>query len=186
MAQRTEDDRVRLLCRIVERIPNEPAWGQLFRVEVRFDGAVWTTSTTEPRRSDMRSLLMEVRKLDQPREGAYLPELFDIVSRRVVREADRRAIRRMRAIYERLQTTDDIRLEDAQGEISARSSLELWAYSEHLHDDEGKAARLAELPPSMVALVRQNALRYMQKLVHMAAFLRAVILDDPELAFVVK
>jgi hypothetical protein len=129
---------------------------------------------------------MEVRKLDQPSEDAYLPGMFEIMSRRVIRQSHRRAIRRIRAIYDRLQQTDDIRLEDAQGEISARMALELWAYSENLHDDEAKAARLAALPPAMLALVRQNALRYMQRLVHMAAYLRAAMLDDPALARLVQ
>ena len=149
------------------------------------DGGVWTTITHEPPRSDMRSLLMEVRKLDQPGEDAYLPAMFDLVALRAANDADRRAIRRVRAVYDRLQKTDDIRLEDGQGEISARTAFELWAYGEHLHDDAGKAARMAALPPEMAAFTRQNAVRYMQKLVRMAAFLRAVILVDPALATVV-
>jgi hypothetical protein len=186
MARRSDDDRLRLLCRIVERIPNEPAWGQPFRIEVRMEAGVWTTTTVEAPRSDMRSLLMEVRKLDQPGEDAYLPDMFELVARRVVDDADRRSIRRVRAVYDRLQTTDDIRLEDSQGEISARIAFDLWAYGEHLHDDEAKAARLAALPVEMATFARQNAVRYMQKLVRMAAFLRAVMLEDPGLASVVK
>jgi hypothetical protein len=186
MARRSDDDRLRLLCRIVERIPNEPAWGQPFRIQIRMSDGVWTTTTEEAPRSEMRSLLMEVRKLDQPGEDAYLPDMFELVARRVSEDADRRSISRIRAVYDRLQKTDDIRLEDSQGEISARTAFELWAYGEHLHDDEAKAARLAALPVEMGAFARQNAVRYMQKLVRMAAFLRAVILEDTELAAVAR
>jgi hypothetical protein len=185
MSKRAEDDRLRLLCRIVERIPNEPAWAQPFSVEVRFEPGAQSMQTVEPPRSDMRSLLMEVRKLDQPGD-AFLPDLFDIVARRVTADSDRRAIRRVRAVYDRLQLTDDIKLDDGRGEISARTAFELWAYGEHLHDDPEKEERLAAMPVEMATFVRQNAVRYMQRLVHMAAFVRAVVLEDPGLAPVVK
>jgi hypothetical protein len=185
MPSRTEDDHLRLLCRIVERIAQEPAWGEPFTIELRFEAGTSSISTHEPQRPDMRSLLMEVRKLDQPGD-ASLPDLLDIVAARVVADTDRRAIRRMRTIYDRLQATDDIRLDDGHGEISARTAFELWAYGEHLHDDVDKEARLAAMPVEMATFVRQNAVRYMQRLVHMAAFLRAVILEDPVLQAIVK
>lgn len=186
VAKRSEDDRLRLVCRIVERIPEEPAWGKQFTVEVKFDGRTWSTTTTEASRSDMRSLLMEVRKLDQPGEDAFLPDLLDIVSRRVSDDGDRRSLRRIRTVYDRLQQTDDIRLHDGLGEISARGAFELWAYGEHLHDDYEKEARLAAMPSEMATFVRQNAVRYMQRLVRMAAFVRAVILEDPILRKIVE
>lgn len=177
MSARDENDRLKLLCRIVERVAKEPAWGQPFTVELRFEAGGRFLTTREPGRADMRSLLMEVRKLDQPGD-VFLPDLFDILSRRVSGDTDRRALRRMRAIYDRLQATDDIRVDDGQGEISARTAFELWAYGEHLHDDADKEARMAAMPVEMATFVRQNAVRYMQRLVHMAAFMRAVIIED--------
>ena len=60
-------------------------------------------------------------------------------------------------------------------------ALELWAYGEHLHDDEAKASRMARMPAELAVIVRSNAVSYMHDLVRIAAYLRAVILDDPGL-----
>ena len=42
------------------------------------------------------------------------------------------------------------------------------------------------MPSEMATFVRQNAVRYMQRLVRMAAFVRAVILEDPILRKIVE
>jgi hypothetical protein len=182
MPRRVESERFSLLVKIVERIQDEPARTESFSFEIHFDQQTGLShSSREPSRPNLRSLLMEVRKFDSPGD-VYLPELLDLASARATDPVYEAGLKKARALYSQLQIHGDLRINDNRGEISPRLSLELWAYGEHLHDDEDKAARMAALPPEVAVMVRRNAVTYMDDLIRIAAYLRAVVLNDPGFA----
>jgi hypothetical protein len=78
-----------------------------------------------------------------------LGDCFSILSLRpragIAKDRASDGLRAARRHYDQLQLRGDIRLDDAEGEISPRLAFELWAYGEHLHDDAEKAARLARM-----------------------------------------
>ena len=63
---RTDDEKLALFTKVVDRVLAEPALLQPFTVKLDSDATGLKQTVTEPERSDLRSLLMEVRKLDSP------------------------------------------------------------------------------------------------------------------------
>ncbi len=180
--RRSEAERFRLLDQIVERLSQEPAVGGHYSLELKFDHKTGVTfSETTPPRSELRSLLMEVRKLDSPGEDAYLPDLLELAIAKATDPEWRQGLEDARKHHTELQTHGNLRVDDGRGEVSPRLALELWAYGEHLHDDPDKAARMAAMPPDVAVLVRHNAAGYMDDLVRIAIYVRSAKRHDPGL-----
>ena len=183
MTRRTENARIALLETIADRIAAEPGLGQPWSIEIRLkQGEVIDQQVTEPDRVAIRSLLMEVRKLDVPRGDVYLPEIIDIIAGRASDPHSKAGLARTRAYYDEWQTLGTIRLDIGERRISARQAFELWAYSEHLHDDPEKEMRLREMNDLARPHVGLMACIYMEMLARIALYVRDVIRGDPGVA----
>jgi hypothetical protein len=182
VTSRTENERIALLNTIVDRIVAEPGLQQPSSIEIRFkQGEAPDQEVTEPQRVAIRSLLMEVRKLDAPGpEGAYLPEMIDIVSGRATDPGWKAGLAKARARYDEWQAQGaPIRIDDGEGPISPRRAFELWAYGEHLHDDPEKDRRMRQMNELIKPHVRQVAYMYMDMLARTALYVREVTRRDP-------
>lgn len=182
MTSRTENERIELLDTIVDRIVTEPGLQQPSTIEIRFKQAEGVEQeVTEPERVAIRSLLMEVRKLDVPgSEGAYLPDLIDIVASRATDPDWKAGLAKERARYDQWQPQGGpIRIDDGEGPISPRLAFELWAYGEHLHDDPEKVRRMRQMSELIKPHVRQVAYMYMGMLARIALYVREVTRRDP-------
>lgn len=182
MPKRPDDARLRLLARVAERILSEPALSEDVSYTINFDSTGITHEVKEPGRQNARSLLMEVRKLDQPREDLFLPEIIDIIAARVTDPLWAQGVADARTHYTQMQTQGAIQLADNDGPISPRTAFELWAYGEHIHDDEAKASRMERMDEHFRPLVRHHALEYVDMLARIAAYLVAVLKNDPAFA----
>jgi hypothetical protein len=179
MTKRTDNERIALLDVLVERIVAEPALQEPFSIELKFKDDQLTQNVTEPSRLGIRSLLMEVRKLDAPSEDAYLPDLIDIVAVRTTDPEWKKGLADARANYDQMQIRGRIQIDDGQGAISPRVAFELWAYGEHLHDDPEKVRRLEQMGEHLQPFIRSIAVEYMDTLARIAVYVRAVIRNDP-------
>ncbi|MEP6468887.1 MAG: hypothetical protein ABJC24_03875 [Chloroflexota bacterium] len=181
MARRSDEDRLRLLDIVMDRIAAEPALQEPFSVKLTFEGNELSQEVSEPSRPNLRSLLMEVRKLDAPGDDVYLPELLDIIASRASEPAFQQGLKDARAHYDRMQASGDLVIRDDEGPMSPRQAFELWAYGEHLHDDAQKVQRIEKMHPMLRAYVRSAAVGYMDGLIRIAAYARRVVRNDPGL-----
>jgi hypothetical protein len=187
MARRTENERIALLETIARRIAAEPGLRQPWSIDIRLkQGETIDQQVIEPDRVAIRSLLMEVRKLDVPRGDVYLPKIIDIVAGRASDPHSKAGLARARAYYDELQTRGAIRLDVGEHRISARQAFELWAYSEHLHDDPEKEQRMREMNDLARPHVGLMAGIYMNMLANLALYVREVIRGDPGVAASLK
>lgn len=181
--RRSEDERLRLFRRVAETMLAEPGRTGPCGAEIELDqGTVVKVTETQPKREDLRSFLMEIRKLDQPGDDAYLPEVLEILAARATDPEWRSGLLSARRHYDAAQGPGPVRIEDAEGLISPRQAFELWAYGEHLHNDYAKELRLAAMSPAAQAMVKYVAVGYMDDLSRMTAYALAAVRDDPGLA----
>ena len=90
----------------------------------------------------------------------------------------RKGLEDARRQYRETQTAGPVQVVDGYGTISPREAFELWAYGEHLHDDEAKIVRMDAMTDYARAIVRLNAVGYMDMLARAAAYTRSAIVND--------
>jgi hypothetical protein len=182
--RRSDDEHLRLFMRVTEGMFAEPAAAGQFGLKVNFDRSTTSVDESLPRQQDLKSLLMEVRKLDQPREDVYLPDIIDLVLARATDPEWIAGLRKARQHYDAFQQNGPFQLVDTIGPITPRGAFDLWVYGDKLHNDYDKEQRLAAMGPVLAGMVTQVGAMYMDDLMRVAAYARAVILDDPALASV--
>jgi hypothetical protein len=179
--RRTDQERARLFDLVVARVIAEPVWADPSPLQVRFDGPDMTPTVIEPPRPPLRSLLMEVRKLDSPGDDCYLPDIMEIVEASATDPEWKAGLAAARRRYHEWQsaTGQKIVITDSDGPISPREAFELWVYGEHLHDDAEKARRMERLDEQVRPFVGHIAIAYMEVLARIAAWVQSAMHDDP-------
>ena len=179
--RRTDQERARLFDVVVARVIAEPMWADPSPLQVRLDGPEMTPTVIQPPRPLLRSLLMEVRKLDSPGEDCYLPAIMEIVEAHATDPEWKAGLAVARRRYDEWQsaTGQKILITDSDGPISPREAFELWAYGEHLHDDAAKAQRMERLDERLRPFVGHIAIAYMEVLARLAAWVRSAMHNDP-------
>jgi hypothetical protein len=179
--RRTDEQRLELFARRMDGLAAEPGLGHQWSWQIHFEGDHATTTYDEPRREDVRSLLIEVRKLDSPGEDLYLPGILDLLSSRAADPVFQAGLKDARRHYDENQGLGDFHYADDDGPMTLREAFEIWVYGGILHDDYDKEQRwkgawLAQ------PFIRSNAVAYMGMLLTVGSYCRAVIERDPALS----
>jgi hypothetical protein len=188
MPRRNETERLELFLNRVEWIALSPVMiaGSMSKLTIKAtkDGSA-TITLEQPEEHALRSLLLEVRKLDAPKEDLYLPEIIEIVRSRLTDPDDILLIDAWKASYDELQVNaGPYKIPDpVTGQLlSGRDLFVLWVYGGLFHDDYDKQQKLEALGP-FVAIARMAADDYFSTLIDLAnrvyCLVREVIIPFP-------
>jgi hypothetical protein len=186
MAKRSDDDRLRYFDALVADILAEPAMAGPWAGHIEFNpGSSATATIEEPRRQDLRSLLMDVRKMDAPSEDAYLPDVLALIRGRATDPEWRDGLDAAARELDAAAGVGSVHFEDptTHSMLSGRDAFRVWIYGEHLHNDVAKQARWDAYRWAH-PIARQIAVEYMQTMLTVAAYCRAAIANDPGLSSV--
>jgi hypothetical protein len=193
MAERPDDDTIRLLREVLEEIgTNErvQAGGVLFGMTIRMEGGAFGMTVDEPPIRVLRHLLDLLRHLDMPSSDVRLDRVFPIVERMPIRDDWRTELEAAKAVYQKAQLVTNIRVQqpdegvvddpDSQATwIMPREAFGLWAYGGVIHHDYAKELKWARLGIAQSA-IRQMGHDYAAMLLDEADFLfRLLRSHDP-------
>lgn len=180
--RRTDDQRLGLFARRYDEMAREPAAHFTWSWTIHFDTGVPTLDLQEPSKQEVRSLLMDVRKLDSRGEDLYLPGVIALLADRVHDPIFSQGLLDARNHYDIYQKAPGMfEVEDARGVMKLRDAFELWIYRDHFHDDFDKEQRWDTIA-LLQGMIQSNAVAYMEMLLQVAAYCRRVIEVDPALA----
>lgn len=174
--QRTDDERLALFARKAFLLGQSSVIrdGRAYRFQMSWEASTETMRTTlnKPEFEALQSFLSILRDFDNPRDDLYLPEIIDILRRRLGTDY-------ARGLDSAAAGWDDVhagggfilKLDGEDGPVlSPRDAFDLWVYSEHLHHDLAKERRMAALPAALQHLVRVAALEYTAALVELVSY----------------
>ena len=184
MAERPDDDTIRLLREVLEEIGTNEAivpGTTLFQTKVEMAGNVMRTTFGEPPTKVLRHLLDRLRHLDMPTSDVRLDRVFPIVERLPLRDDWRAELETAKAAYRDAQVVTNIRVQqpdegvvdDPETQatwITPREAFGLWAYGGVIHHDYAKEQKWARLGIGQGS-VRQMAHDYAMTLLDEADFL---------------
>jgi hypothetical protein len=148
-------------------------------------GGSATITLQQPEEHALRSLLLEVRKLDAPTEDLFLPRIIEIVRARLTDPGDIGLIDAWKASYDELQVqAGPYQIPDpTTGQLlSGRDLFGLWVYGGIFHDDYTKQQKFEALGPfAPIALMAAD--EYFSTLIDVAnrvyCLIREVIIPFP-------
>lgn len=195
MAERPDDDTIRLLREVVEEIgTNEAikAGGNLFGITIHAEGGALETTINEPPVTVLRHLLDLLRHLDMPTSDVRLDRVFPIVERLPLGDEWRVALEHAKSAYRDAQLVSNIQVQQPDEGvvddpatqatwITPREAFGLWAYGGVIHHDYAKELKWARLGIAQ-ASVRLMGHTYASMLLDEARFLAQLLrfgLMDP-------
>jgi hypothetical protein len=158
MAERPDDDTIRLLREVLEEVGTNEAvasGGPLFGVQVHVEAGLMTTTYTEPPVKVLRHLLDRLRHLDMPTSDVRLDRVFPILERLPLKPDWRAELEVGRARYADGQRVRNISVQQPdEGPveppatptwITPREAFRLWAYGGVVHHEYAKEQKVARL-----------------------------------------
>jgi len=176
---RTRAERLRLFDRHVLDLIGESGSRGAWSVSWNDETGV---STDEPGRESLRSWLMSVRLVDDPKSDVYLPAIMDDIDTLAGQAVTHERIailreRRDRADVSRLGT-----VRGPDGPMTPRQCFEDLAYTDHFHYDAAREARRRAMPPFVWEMVRFIGWDYAGELAEIATWVQAAGREDPSTA----
>jgi hypothetical protein len=101
--RRSDDERLVHFARRADSIFAEPALQGEWGGWTTFEQETVTSTITEPRREDVRSLVIDLRKLDAPSEDLFLPGIIDLLLERATDPRSVAGLEEARRDYETSQ-----------------------------------------------------------------------------------
>lgn len=135
-------------------------------------------STNEPGRESLRSWLMSVRLVDDPKSDVYLQTIMDDIDALAGQEVTHERIailrdRRARADVPRLGT-----VRGPNGPMTPRQCFEDLAYTDHFHYDASREERRRAMPAFVWEMVRFIGWDYAGELAEIATWVQAAGRED--------
>ena len=190
MAERPDDDTLRLLREVLEEIATNDAVSvePLFRTTITFERDGVQSSYVEPPIRTLRHLLDLLRHLDMPTSDVRLDRVFPIIDRRPLSDEWRAALESAKQEYRTAQDVGAIRVQqpdeghvvdpDTQATwIKPREAFGLWAYGGIIHHDYAKEQTWTRLGIAQ-GPVRLMAQTYATMLLNEAAFLLHLLISN--------
>jgi hypothetical protein len=173
---RTREDRLRLFDRHVTDLLTETGAHSTWTVSWNVEHGA---STSGPSREALRSWLMAVRLLDDPKSDTDLSRIMaDIEAMaQAAITADRLA-----ALHERREQANVSRMgvvTGPDGPMTPRQCFEDLAYTDHFHHDHRREMRRAAMPPFIWEMVRFVGWDYAGELADIATWVQAAGREDP-------
>jgi hypothetical protein len=196
MAERPDDDTLRLLCEVVEEIGTSEAvepGAQLFGMTVEMADGLMRTTYHEPPPKVLRHLLDRLRHLDMPTSDIRLERVFPILDRTPMSDEWRASLETAKAAYRKAQTVTNNRVQQPDEPppelldheptwILPREAFGLWAYGGVIHHDyakEQKWARLGIAQGAVRLMGHDYALMLLDEAEFMARLLRFGVAGPP-------
>ena len=172
---RTRAQRLRLFDRHVLDLIAESGSRGTWAVSWNEESGV---ATNEPGRESLRSWLMSVRLVDDPKSDVYLHTIMDDIDALAGQDVTHERIailreRRERANFSRLGT-----VRGAEGPMTPRQCFEDLAYTDHFHYDAAREARRRDMPPFLWEMVRFIGWDYAGELAEIATWVQAAGRED--------
>lgn len=136
-------------------------------------------STDEPGRQALRSWLMSVRLLDDPRSDVELGSVMDTIESLASAAVTHERLAILRARRQRADVSRLGVVTGPDGPMTPRACFEDLAYTDHFHYDAGRAARRAVMPPFIWEMVRFTGWDYAGELADIATWVQAAGREDP-------
>ncbi len=173
--KRTEADRLRLFDRHVAALIAETGSHTSWSVSWHEQGGV---STTEPGRESLRSWLMSVRLLDDPKSDVHLDTIMNEIDSGAELDITRERIKILRQRRERANLSRLGVVNGPYGPMTPRQCFEDLAYTDHFHYDIERESRRAALPPFLWEMVQFIGWDYASELAEIATWVQAAGRED--------
>lgn len=172
---RTSEDRLRLFDKHVATLIGETGSHATWSVSWHQEGGV---STTEPGRESLRSWLMTVRLLDDPKADVYLQTIMADIDALAEFDVTHQRIAILRERRERANVSRLGEVHGPDGPMTPRQCFEDLAYTDHFHYDVQRESRRAAMPPFLWEMVRFIGWDYAGELAEIATWVQAAGRED--------
>ena len=172
---RTKAERLQLFDRHVAALIAESGSRATWSVTWhRQDGV----STAEPARESLRSWLMAVRLVDDPKSDVYLATIMDDIDALAEQDVTHQRIEILRQRRERANVSRLGVVRGPDGPMTPRQCFEDLAYTDHFHYDAQREARRSSMPPFLWEVVRFMGWDYAGELAEIATWVQAAGRED--------
>lgn len=172
---RTSADRLRLFDKHVATLIGETGSHATWSVSWHQEVGV---STTEPGRESLRSWLMTVRLLDDPKSDVYLAKIMTDIDSLAESDVTHQRIAILRQRRERATVSRLGEVHGPDGTMTPRQCFDDLAYTDHFHYDVHREARRAAMPPFLWEMVRFIGWDYASELAEIATWVQAAGRED--------
>jgi hypothetical protein len=176
MTMRTRDQRLQLfdhhVMGLIAESGSHTSWQLRWNVT---EGA----STKEHGRESLRSWLMAVRPLDDPRADVNLATIMEDIDAAATDEVTHERIAVLRQRREAANVSPLGVITGPDGPMTPRQCFEDLAYTDHFHYDADREARRAEMPPFLWEMVRFIGWHYASELAEIATWVQAAGREEP-------